>query len=208
MVNSGRGRAPGLSRSREDLVLTAQRQFLARGYDRATVRSIADEAGVDHAMVNYWFGGKEGLLRAVLDMTVTPGEVVEHVIAEQPEDLAVALLTAAVDLWDRPAVAATFRRLLDAAVTGGEGERVVREYLGSRLAGRLEEVIGGRDARQRTAAATALMGGLFMTRSVLRIEPIASMSRQEVVRVMAPPLRLVLERPPRRRGPGGGPQAG
>ncbi|PWH05974.1 TetR/AcrR family transcriptional regulator [Brachybacterium endophyticum] len=195
MVNSGRGRPRGPSDTRERIVLAARRQFLDHGYDRATVRSIAREAGVDHAMVNYWFGSKEGLLRAALEVSVAPGEDIERVLARRPRDLATALLGTALDLWDRPEVAETFQRMVRSALADADAERVVREYIGSRLAGRLEEAIGGRDARARSAAAAAIMAGVFTTRCVLGIEPIASMDRDEVVRAMAPPLRAVLEHP-------------
>jgi AcrR family transcriptional regulator len=211
MVNSRRGRPTGRSTTRERIILAARAAFFEHGYEAATVRAIARDAGVDHAMVNYWFGSKEGLLRAVLEMAVAPGEVVEHVIAQHPRDLATSLLAAALELWDRPEVAVTFRRMVRTALADADAERVVREYLGSRLAGRLEEAIGGRDARGRTAAAAAIMSGLFMTRCVLGIEPIASMSRPEVVRAMAPALRLALEHPgpgPHRPGPGLRPQEG
>lgn len=125
-------------------------------------------------------------------MIATPGQVLEAVLAHEPDDLAPALLATAVGLWDRPEIAETFREMVFAAATGGAAERVVREYLGHELRGRLEQTIGGRDAPQRTSAVAALMAGLFMTRYVLRIEPIASMARREVVAALSPPLRAAL----------------
>lgn len=166
---------------------------MERGYDGATVRSIAQEAGVDHAMVNYWFGSKEGLLRAVMDVLVTPGEVIDRVLAQRPDDLATALLTAAVSLWDRPEVAEGFRALLREGVAEGPGHQLVQEYIGRRLVARLEEAIGGRDAAARAVAAAAIMSGLLLTRYVLRIAPIARLSGDEVVRACAPSLRIALE---------------
>lgn len=194
MANSRRGRPAGPSDTRERLVRAGQELFLTHGYAGTTVREIARAAGVDHAMVNYCFGSKEGLLRAVLDMVVAPGEVFDRVRAAAPGDLATALLTTALGLWDRDEIAEGFRRIVLEAATGGPGEAVVREYLGGRLAGRIEEAIGGRDARGRTAAVAAIMAGTFMTRYVLRIEPIAGMSRDEAVRACAPALGAALGR--------------
>ena len=49
------------------------------------------------------------------------------------------------------------------------------------------------------------MAGLILTRFVLRLEPMASMPPDEIVRVFAPPLRTVLLEPVRpRRAPGSG----
>lgn len=204
MMNAPRGRPRGPSDSRQRLLAAGRRRFLADGYDRTTLRAVAAEAGVDAAMVNYWFGGKEGLLRAVLEVAVTPGQVVDAVLARDPEDLATALLTAVIGLLDRPEVVETLRAMLLTATPGGAAERVVREYLGHALVPRLQGVIGGRDAAARTAAVAACMAGLLMTRYVLRIEPIASMSGPEAVRALAPSLRAALSpsrspaRPPRR----------
>jgi AcrR family transcriptional regulator len=54
-------------RSRELLVQSAKRLFAWKGFEGATVREIADEAGVNIALVSYYFGGKEGLYRTCLD---------------------------------------------------------------------------------------------------------------------------------------------
>ena len=61
-----RGRRPGGADTRAELLDAARAEFAERGYDGATVRVIADRAGVDPAMVNHWFGGKEALFTAAL----------------------------------------------------------------------------------------------------------------------------------------------
>ncbi|WP_028921935.1 TetR/AcrR family transcriptional regulator [Pseudonocardia acaciae] len=48
-------------RSRRLLVDAAVEEFAAKGYEGARVRDIADRAGVNKQLVNYYFGGKEGL---------------------------------------------------------------------------------------------------------------------------------------------------
>jgi TetR/AcrR family transcriptional regulator len=48
-------------RSRRVLVEAAVEEFAAKGYEGARVRDIADRAGVNKQLVNYYFGGKEGL---------------------------------------------------------------------------------------------------------------------------------------------------
>ena len=52
--------------------------FIEQGYDGATVRAIATRAGVDAAMVNHWFGGKEGLFgEAVLKLPFNPQDIID-----------------------------------------------------------------------------------------------------------------------------------
>ena len=66
---------PGGADTRAELLDAARVEFAERGYDGATVRAIADRAGVDPAMVNHWFGGKEALFTAALELPVDPAEV-------------------------------------------------------------------------------------------------------------------------------------
>lgn len=49
-------------------ILNSALEVLARdGYQRMTVRAIAEEAGVNHALISYHFGGKENLLLAMME---------------------------------------------------------------------------------------------------------------------------------------------
>ncbi|MEK8132206.1 TetR family transcriptional regulator [Paenibacillus filicis] len=49
-------------------ILTAAKKLFARqGYDGTSVRQICEEAGANVALVSYYFGGKENLLRALFE---------------------------------------------------------------------------------------------------------------------------------------------
>ncbi|MFN0316621.1 MAG: CerR family C-terminal domain-containing protein [Burkholderiales bacterium] len=53
-------------RSRERLLAEATRIFSAKGYSAASTREICEAAQANLASIHYYFGGKEGLYRAVL----------------------------------------------------------------------------------------------------------------------------------------------
>src|ERR1700754_5126920 len=55
--------------TRQALLRAAQRRFGVLGYDRTTTRDVATDAGVNQALINRYFGGKEGLFHAVLAET-------------------------------------------------------------------------------------------------------------------------------------------
>lgn len=51
----------------QEILLAAEQEFFAKGYDAASTASIAKAAGVTHAMVNYYFRSKEKLFTQILD---------------------------------------------------------------------------------------------------------------------------------------------
>ena len=53
--------------TREKIIKAASRAFALSGYEGASVRTIVAEAEVNQAAINYHFGSKEGLYRAVLE---------------------------------------------------------------------------------------------------------------------------------------------
>ncbi|MDB5112383.1 MAG: hypothetical protein JWR67_3497 [Mucilaginibacter sp.] len=56
---------------KDHILDVAERVFSAMGYDGASTRLISGEAGVNMAMLNYYFGSKEGLFLAVFDRKIT-----------------------------------------------------------------------------------------------------------------------------------------
>lgn len=53
--------------TRETLIQVAIKVFAAKGYEGATVKDLAEGAGVNISLVSYHFGGKEGLYRTCLE---------------------------------------------------------------------------------------------------------------------------------------------
>ena len=76
MRAAGSPAAPAAARQRRDKAATKQallkaglETFAARGYDAATTRAVAEAAGVNEQLIQRYFGGKAGLLLAILDST-------------------------------------------------------------------------------------------------------------------------------------------
>ena len=56
------------SRNKEQAILeAAEREFIAKGFDGARTTSIAEAAGVTHAMLHYYFRTKENIFNRILD---------------------------------------------------------------------------------------------------------------------------------------------
>ena len=56
---------------KDHILDVAERIFSEMGFDGASTRLISGEAGVNMAMLNYYFGSKEGLFLAVFDRKIT-----------------------------------------------------------------------------------------------------------------------------------------
>src|SRR4030081_2778192 len=82
-------------------IVDAAREHFKRGYEQATVRGIAADAGVDVAMVYYFFGNKEGLFTAsVLDVREHPLHQLAGMLDESSENIAPRLVRRFVERWD------------------------------------------------------------------------------------------------------------
>jgi AcrR family transcriptional regulator len=106
---------PGPQQRGEDtrlrILRTALQVFAAEGYDGASTRVLAQRAGVNLPALQYYFGGKEGLYRAVIDHIT---ETVERRIAPVTEQIQAALDSGPVS---RRVLLDLLCRLLDAFVT-------------------------------------------------------------------------------------------
>jgi AcrR family transcriptional regulator len=58
--------------ARKSLISAAKRCFAEQGFDKVSIRKIALSAGVDAAMIRYYFGSKAGLFEAVIKETLAP----------------------------------------------------------------------------------------------------------------------------------------
>ncbi|WP_419786647.1 TetR/AcrR family transcriptional regulator [Pseudodesulfovibrio sp.] len=76
--------------TRATLLAVGSRLFAQRGYDGVSMRTLANEAGVNLATVSYHFGGKSGLYQAILQRIITYRDDIFPKIDDIRERLAVA----------------------------------------------------------------------------------------------------------------------
>lgn len=193
MVNKRPGRPTRPTDSKDRILNAARARFAEHGYARTSLRSIARDADVDHALVSYYFGSKEGLFKAVAELALTPAEVLDAITNRVSKDqLGRVLLEAALTTWDRPDYQDGLAQLIGDALASPTAQRALREYLQTEMVSRLAAIVGGADASKHAAALATIIAGLFFTRYVLKVEPVASMSRADVVRHHTPAINAVL----------------
>ena len=181
----GPGRPADGGDRRTAILSAAREQFAATGYAAASVRGIARQAGVDPALVHHYFGTKEQVFVAAMQLPFQPGEMLPQVLAGDPDGLGERLVRLFLGAWDSPEFRAPMLGMLRSAMTGEQGAAMLGEFVGTALIGRVAEALGPVDPL-RVQAAAAQMVGVVILRHVIRLEPLASASVDDVVALIAP----------------------
>ncbi|MCO6004344.1 TetR family transcriptional regulator [Actinoallomurus purpureus] len=184
------GRRPGRSSSRDDILAAARVLFGERGYDKASIRAIAREAGVDPALVHHFFGAKEDLFAAAMEFPVDPAMVLGQVVDGPRDELGERLTRTFLRIWEDPRLRPQFVGIIRSATTTEQGAELLREFISTALLARAGDALGL--PRLNITAAAAQMVGVAMLRYVLEIEPMASATEEELVALLAPTLQCYL----------------
>ncbi len=215
------GRRGGDSGTREAILAAARTRFGDLGYDGATIRGIAADAGVDAALVHHFFGTKERLFAAAMRLPLVPGEIVAGALApgarEPGRSLGEHLLRTVLGAWDVAEMRATFLGLLRSAVSSEQAASMLREFATEAILGRIagaagagaasagdgagaapgaEEAAGTRtpspEAQFRAALVASQVLGLALTRYVLGLEPLVRACTDDLAAAIGPTLERYL----------------
>ena len=188
------GRRGGASTSREDILGAARRLFAEQGYAATTVRRVAQEAGVDPALVHYFFGSKDGLYGAAMAIPFSPAEIARPVLAEGLEDAGPRLVRRFLEVWEDPAAAEPLKAMVRSAIaeSGSSGAHAFREFVENELRPELAKAIDRPDGDLRAVLVGTSLVGLVVERYLLKVEPLASADHDTVVRWLGPTVQRYL----------------
>jgi AcrR family transcriptional regulator len=181
----GPGRPAGGGDRRAAILDAARQQFAEKGYVGASVRGIARLADVDPALVHHYFGTKEQVFVAAMELPFQPAEALPQVLAGDPDGLGERLVRMFLGLWANPDFRTPMLGMVRSAFTSEQGATMLREFVGSALLGRVAEAAGPVDPLRVQAAAAQLVG-IVILRHVVRLEPLASATEDEIVALVAP----------------------
>jgi AcrR family transcriptional regulator len=193
-VTARRGRRPGAPDTRAAILEAARELFGAQGFSGTTIRAVATSAGVDAALVHHYFGSKDDLFLAALDIPVDPREVIAPVVAGGPDGAAERFLTVFLSVWDdpgvRPSLLAVARAVMDPA-----SQRLLSDGFLPVVIEPVGVALGLDRPELRMPLVASQVIGLILMRYVLEVEPIASMPSDTVVATYAPTLQRYLTGP-------------
>lgn len=180
------GRRPGAPDTREAILAVARRGFATRGYDATSLRGIAAEAGVDPALVIHYFGSKEGLFVAATGMPADLPALFDGLAAFPPRDRIEALVRGYLGLADSDDSRNAILALVRSAVSHDQAAVMLREFLTAALLPVVAGLTDQPDAQLRASLVAAQLIGVAVLRHVLRVEPLAKATPDEIVALVVP----------------------
>lgn len=190
-------RSAGSPGTREMILAAARASFAENGYDRSTLRRIAGDAGVDPALVIHYFGSKEDLFAASVELPISPEALVNDVFRDGAAhgDIAERLVRVFFEVWERPESREALQGQLRVALTTGRPPPM-GAFVFDVVVRRVTEFVDGPDADLRIELAAAHLIGIAILRYVVGMEPLAGMPVEKIVAEVAPRIRSYLASEP------------
>jgi AcrR family transcriptional regulator len=183
-VTQGKPRRSDTTRA---AILTAARErFAADGYERATIRAIAADAGIDPTMVMRYYGNKEKLFAAAAEVDIRLPD-----LTEVPRDrVGTRLARHFLDRWEHDE---TMAALLRAGATNEGAAQRMRDMFAHQLVPVMAVICPDpSQAAARAALVSSQVLGAALCRYVLRLEPFVTMPADEVIAWLGPTLQRYL----------------
>ena len=138
-------------------------------------------------MVHHFFDGKDELFALSVELPANPADVLSGVESVDPGQRAEAIVRAVLRVWEGPA-----QHGLVAFVRGTLGSKaktaLMREMLTHTVLSTIMAGLPGtpEEKRMRASLVATQIVGLMLMRYVVRLDPLASVSQDDVVRLVAP----------------------
>lgn len=162
--------------TRAAILAAAKTHFARSGYEGGYLRDIAADAGVDAALINRYFGGKDGLFAAALKDSIRPDAISQWERQTFGRDIAKMMANHAHHDNDRMHA---FQFLLRAATSPATAP-LLNEAVQDRFMAPIRAWIGGERAEARARIVASIFIGLLVER-LIRDEPLANTERDAFI---------------------------
>ncbi len=186
------GRRPGVSDTRERILAGARAGFGEAGFDGTTIRGIAARAGVDPALVHHYFGSKQQLFVAAMELPVDLDAVVPGLLAGPPDELGYRIATFVLELWGAPHTRPLMLGIVRSAASDAVAAQLLRQILAEGPFAAIAKAIDRPDAELRATLVGSQLVGLAMARYIVGAEPLASAPVEVVARAVGPTIQRYL----------------
>jgi AcrR family transcriptional regulator len=186
------GRPAGASDTRERILTSARELFAQNGIDKTSIRAVAAAAGVDPALVHHYYGTKEQLFAAAIDVPIDPMEILRPLRDTPVENLGYTLLCVLLPLWDSElgkGFIATIRSLL-AGSEVGLLRSFLQEVIAVEVGARVDNPPGSGLIRVQFVASQLV--GVGVARYIIELDPFKSLPVEQIAETIGPNLQRYL----------------
>jgi len=170
------------------ILAAARERFGAAGFQAATIRAIAADAGVDPAMVMRYYGSKDKLFAAAAEFDLRFPDLA----ATEPTQVGRSLVQHFLQRWEGDEALVI---LLRSSATNGEAAQRMQQIFVNQLRPVVATLVPAEEAGVRAGLVATQILGMALCRFVLRLPPVVGMTRDEIVEWLGPTIQRYLGLP-------------
>lgn len=189
------GRRPGGSGTQQAILDAARAAFSEAGYDGATIRGIAGRAGVDPALVHHYYGTKEKLFVATMELPFDPSVTIPALLEPGLDGLGERIVRMLISVWDNVGQYNPFIALLRSAITHEKAAAMFREFITKAIFAHIIAAVDADRPELRTGMVASQIAGLVMTRYLIKLPAMVAATPDEIVAGIGPTLQRYLTEP-------------
>lgn len=193
MSESADATEPSSDPIRDAALAAARSVFATRGYARTTYKGIAAAAGIAPAVLRKYYDSKGAIFAAAVRLPTDPASAIPSLLAPGMDGLGERLVRFWLDTVGDQKVREDLMAMIRAGASAAQVTRSLQAYLEVNVIDRIVAAVGVPDARMRVALISSYLVGIAAGRYLMRIEPLASASEEQVVRLVAPTIQALLD---------------
>lgn len=174
------GRRTNNPDTKQRILLEAQKLFATNGYDGTTIRAIATHAGVNPALVIYFFKDKQQLFTSAILPIYEPMQKLPEIFMGDAAKIPERLATFVAALLSDPQGTNMAVGLVRSAIVNEHAAKILKETFFNETYACLKQNPDINDPGSYANRVTSQFIGLVVARHILKLEPFASYSRAEL----------------------------
>lgn len=190
------GRRPGTSTTRQAILDAARSRFADHGYGATTIRTVAEDAGVDASLVMQFFRSKDELFAAVMSLPPAALEKFSTAFTGPDDGLGERVVRAFLSAWEGdPELSEPLMAMLRGAIVNEQARVQLSDFIQGRLLDGAASSSGeNADVALRAGLASSMLVGLVVGRRVVGVPTLANAEIEQMVSLVAPAIQSVLSR--------------
>jgi AcrR family transcriptional regulator len=178
--------------TRTAILQAARRRFASDGYERATIRAIGTDAGIDPSMVMRYYGSKRGLFAAASDIDLQLPDLSSVPRRHAGE----TLVRHFIERWEGGLADEVLPLLFRSAITNETAAEQLRVVFGKQVTVALAAVVvRPAEVPVRAALVSTQLLGVALCRYILRLPPVMKLDLDALVANLSPTIQRYLTGP-------------